>query len=509
MKKRHLASALALVAAASLVLAGCSAGSSDDTKTPGATAEQLVVAVDLAPTGGWDPSGWTWATSAQIMQAAYASLLNGKADGGYEAGLATEWGWESPTEFQMKLREGVTFTDGTPFDAEAVKVNLEHFKASDGRSATLIKNLENIEIVNDHEVVLHWSAPQPDLEMLFTQHIGMMASPKALGTDVLLKEPVGAGPYTLVTDKTVPDSTYTFKKNPDYWDAKNIPFETMVFRIMADGQAAFNALQSGQVDVTWGSVENLDAAKSAGLKVFETPGKTLVMYFVDGTGQEVPAQGDVRVRQALNYAVDRDAIAKNLLPGRPTSQFLTPDTDAYDPKLDDFYKYDPEKAKKLLAEAGYANGLELTVNTYPGLADAVAAMAGYFEKVGVKVNIKTDPFAEFIQASIAGNNPLTVTSLSSAGTAADIQGTILPDGSRNARHNSSDTINKLWAEALQQTGAEQKKTFQKISRASIEEAWMVTVEQLTDYSFYDAKVTGMERPRGHQRPSILFMKPAE
>ena len=496
----------ALAVSASLALTACGGGGTPNADE--AESHSLTIAVDLTPPGGWDPAGWAWGKYSQVQQAAYASLLNATADGEFVPGLATEWAWDDNRTFSMTLREGVTFTDGAEFNSEAVKANLEYFKASDGRSATLLATLDDVEVVSDTQLVLHWSAPMPDLQFMFSQHIGMMVSPEALAAPEILKsEPVGAGPYSYILSESIAENTFTFEKNEDYWDAESVPYDRMVFRIIEDAQAAYSAVQSGEVDVSWGSAENLEAAESAGLNVFEGGGPTVAMYFVDQQGADVPALGNVLVRRALNYAIDREAIAENLMPGRPTSQVFVPDTEAYDPELDDYYTYDPQKAKDLLAEAGYGDGLELTATTFPGLANVVSAMAGYFADVGVTLTIDTMPFAEFVQTSIAGNNTLTVTTLSSQSTVPDVEGLLLPNGSRNARGASDSKINELYAEALEQPEGPRRETFQKISKISVENAWMVVVLQEIGFTFYNDEVTNLERPAGHMKPSIFSMQP--
>jgi len=499
-----------MLAATSLVLAACS-GDPGGKESADAGPQTVVYGLNQAPVGGYDPGLWAYTTYAPIEQAAYDSLLRATMDG-FEPALATEWGWKSPELFWLKLRKGVTFSDGEPFNAEAVKANLERYKVAEGRAAAQLKPVESVEVVNDYEVAIHLSTPQPDMQLVLSQNMGMMISPAAIKTPEKLKsEPVGAGPYVLDVKNTVADSTYTFTKNPDYWNADAVKFDTMVFKIFTDAQAAFNAVQSGQVDMTFTTFENIDAVKGTDTKVFEAPGTLDNIQIVDMAGAEVPALGDVRVRQALNYAIDRQAIVDTVLPGRPTPQVWHSASEAYDPSLEDYYPYDPTKAKSLLAEAGYSNGFSFKVNTHPLMQTVAQAVAGYLAKVGVTLEIVVQPtVAEFVADGIAGKYPAVLAPNVSQSASIDIQNLMLPDGGKNARHSEDPEVTKLYKDAASMTPEDREKQYHKIAKIALDDAWFIGIAQATAYTLYNpAKVTGLEVPVGNVVPAIFSLKPGK
>lgn len=506
MKKSARPLAALAAAAVALALGGCatSADTGDDSAPAGP--QEVTLAIERAPAGGFDTTKWNWSTFAQLAMASYDGFLHGEPDGTYSAALATEWGWESDTSFRLKLREGVTFTDGEEFNAEAARANLEMHKGGQA-----LKSLQEIEIVDDHEILLHFSDFLPGLDRILSQATGLVISPQALADpDVLVEQPVGAGPYVLNVEDTVSESTYVFEKNPDYWNADAVAFDTMTFRVIDDAQAAFSALQAGEVDMTWARYPNVDAARAGGFEVFEGPGSVLMLQFVDMAGAEVPALADARVRQALNYSVDREAFAAGVSPGRITSQWANIETEAYDERLDDLYSYDVAKAKELLAEAGYADGFTLPISTTPVNQVALEALASYFTEIGVDVELIVKPIAEWVPAATSGQFPTILVPLSSNGSYTDFGNFVLPDGGSNTRHYDDPRAVELFTTAAGTRDDDQRvDAWQDLSAYFTEDAWTVPVQQTTTYYLYDGDhVSGVERPFGNLLPAIYWLEPA-
>lgn len=501
MKKFPLPIAVATAVALVVSLGGCAAGEPEDDGP-----KSVTLAIERPPSGGWDPSKWNWATFAQLSQAAYDGLLHATPDGSYEAALATEWGWESDTEFAITLREGVTFVDGEVFDAEAAKANLDYYSSHNQLSA-----LESVEVVGDHEVLLTFSSFVPGLDRIFSQQLGLMVSPAALeDPESLVEEPVGAGPYILNADETISESSYVFEKNPDYWNADAVGFDTLTVRVIDDAQAAFSALRSGEIDMTWARYPNVDAARSAGLEIYEGAGSTLMVQFVDMAGDEVPALGDQRVRQALNYAVNREAFAENISPGRVTSQWANSETEAYDPSLDDFYSYDPERAKDLLAEAGYPDGFTLPLSSTPANQVALEALTADWGAIGVDVELIVKPIAEWVPAATSGQFAAILVPLSSSGSFIDFGAMVPVEGGSNTRKYSDPEAIALFEKAAATVDdAERIEAWHELSAYFTEDAWTVPIQQTTTYYFYNGDVvTGVERPSGNLLPAIYWLQPA-
>ncbi|MFH1634437.1 MAG: ABC transporter substrate-binding protein, partial [Chloroflexota bacterium] len=207
---------------------------------------------------------------------------------------------------------------------------------------------------------------------------------------------IGTGRYKFV--EYIVGDRFVVEANPDYWGSKPAT-QRIVFQVIPDAATRVAALQSGEVDIIVNLPVPLIPAveKDPNLKVYSKLGSTVHHIFPNSNQVEVLK--DRRVRQALNHAVDREAILKNLYGGygKPLTTVVARQvTNAIDAGV---YSYDPEKAKKLLAEAGYPNGIEITlyqaIGRWSQAIEAAQLIAGYFDKIGVKTSLKTLEFSEY------------------------------------------------------------------------------------------------------------------
>lgn len=282
----------------------------------------------------------------------------------YEPALATDWGYsDDGLEFWLELRDDATYSDGTPVNAESVKADLDYKINAPTSSSTLkSRHITDVEVTGEHELTIHFSeAPSPDKDW-FIAILGEtgVAAPSALeNPDTLASTPVGSGPYTLDASRTETGVVYTYQKREDYWDADAYPYETIVIRKYADAVAALNALQSGQVDATMLDGTTVAGAESAGFEVFVGGGRWEALILGDRQGDG--PTGDVRVREAIAMAFDRDGINQTVNGGYGTvsNQIYAPGQPEYQEDRLDEFPYDPEGAKELLAEAGYPDGFDL------------------------------------------------------------------------------------------------------------------------------------------------------
>jgi peptide/nickel transport system substrate-binding protein len=408
----------------------------------------------------------------------------------------------------MTLRSGVTFTDGTTFDADAVKANLEHDIATPGPFAARLSLVTSVETKGSDTVVLQLSAPNPSLPLTFAETLGMMASPKALAGGQIAQDPVGAGPYKLDASKTVVNDHYTFVKNDDYWDAKNIGYTTLVMRVIPDTNAIFSAIQSGQLDMGIGTASTAAAAKSAGISVLDYSSIFYNLQLLDRDGKTVPALGQQKVRQALNYAIDRKSIAKSVLVGRATDQMFQPGQDGYDKSLDGYYSYDLDKAKQLMADAGYADGFSVTVLSTPGITDTlVQAIAASWEKIGVKVDIDSKAPADYAAAKLKGVDPIVMSANTPTDSYLDAQLWLVETASQNIYKTHDDQIQSLWTQGASQDQKGRDATYKKLSKRTIELAWFAPIVQGLNYWYYRDSVTGVHQTVGESYPYIYDWKP--
>lgn len=308
-------------------------------------------------------------------------------------GLATSWDVSAGgKDYTFHLRKGVKFHDGAPFTAKDVKFSIETYKTGTG-AADVQKFVKSVEIVDDHTAIVHLTDPWPEFMAMVgtsTAWLGW-AVPKdyvdKVGKDGYGKHPIGTGPYKFV--KRIIGDRHTYEANEDYW-GKVSEFKTLNIRIIPEAATIVAMMKTGQGDVAaipFALVD--DVKKGAGIKVIanSTINTTWLMFM--GQYEKGNPMADIRVRKALNYAIDKKTFVKELFYGyaTPSGGIMNPNQIGYSAKWNDkIYSYDPEKAKKLLAEAGYAKGLDLgKLHYWTSAKEESEALAGYFAAVGVKV----------------------------------------------------------------------------------------------------------------------------
>lgn len=498
----------AIVVGATLALGGCAAGgtSSSDEHVLRIGTPEIVQK--------WDPHAEDGGTFLQPLQAAYDTLIRKNEDGTFSEALATSWSYPTPTTFSLKLREGVTFSDGTPFDAEAVKANFDSAAEQIGPKTSLIQDWTSVDVISDDEVQITTATPDPSLPLVLSQNQGMMVSPKALADHSSLDQvPVGAGPFTLDTANTVANDHYTFVRNESYWDNEATGFDKIVFTVYTDATAMFNALQSGQIDAAPGDAENVQSAEAAGLTVESYLSFFMGLNLQGQTGDLFPPIKDVRVRQAIQYAVDRDELQATIGDGSPTTQIFPEGTEGYDPALDDAYPHDVDKAKELLAEAGYPDGIDLTATTfeYQFFSRYGQALQAQLAEAGIRLELKNVQSAEYFSNRNGADNPIYIWYYNPVNAYYDAKQIILPDGSFNPFAITDDTLISLFDEAAAEPDeAERTKIYQQMSKRFVEQSYDIITNYGNAYYFVNDKVvSNMEPTTLESRPFIYGLQPTE
>ncbi|MDG3017003.1 ABC transporter substrate-binding protein [Speluncibacter jeojiensis] len=372
--------------AAALVLGACSAGSGGLGAGGGGQTDELKVGTFLDLTS-WDPAKADIGFDGPYLSAVYDPLvaLNDKSQP--IPALATQWSY-SPDglTLTMKLRTGVTFDDGKPFDADAAVVNLEHLK-NGVRSSDAYQDVTSITKVDNDTIALHLK--QRDDTLLYFMGLGRswMASPAAIESGSLDKGPDGSGPYTYEVGQSTPGSKYVFTKKKNYWDSATYPFSTVRLMPITDQTASLNAMLSGQLNVDYANPADTPKAQQNNWNVASGVATWVGLQFVDRAGQHVPALGDVRVRQAINYAFDSAAMLHSIgnNAGELTNQLFPVGDPAYNPALNSRYAYNLSKAKQLMAEAGYAHGFSVTMPMATMFQVWQPAVEQTFHQLGIDV----------------------------------------------------------------------------------------------------------------------------
>lgn len=469
----------ALMAIPILFLAACAGPAEPDDGASSPKKTELVIALSAAPPS-LDP--------AQINQAlqwfvdlAYAPLIQRSSDGSYRPSLATEWGYvgEGNSVFELKLREGVTFSDGGKLDAAAVVKHLEYVKSLPGTQwSPYMASFEKIEATDDMTVQITSVVPNPEFEMLFSQAgvgIADIISPKALeAPEALGTSTAGAGPYVLDVDSTVTGDTYVYLPNKSYWDPKNVSWEKVTIKVIANDNSILNAMKSGQVDIGPGSFTTAPEAEKAGLLTHFLPNVFAGLNIVDRGGEMVQALADQRVRQAINHAIDRDAISAAIYGkyGTPTTQ-ITREA-GFTEQLDARYPYDLDKAKALLKEAGYADGFSFPAVSTPFFSGdlIMQAIASQLAEVGIDMTIesKTDP-VDYFQDMVGKKYPVAVIGYGSQPLFIAGPGLFLPGAPFNPFNSTDEQVMELYGALAAADGDEVEDVAVALQTRLVDLAW--------------------------------------
>lgn len=490
--------AVVAVSATALALAACTGGGGTDTSSTTLTIAATAGPTTLDPTLSVNGVPGVW-----FPNLAYESLIERDPDGTAKPGLATDWAYsDDRLSFVLNLRDGVKFSDGTPMTADDVANWLNHYKEK-GSIGAWLANVSDIAATGPLQVTLTLSTPDPMLPYALDQGgmAGDVVGPAGLADlDALGTTTNGAGPYMIDADATIANSQYVYVKNPYYYDPDAQKWEKVVIKIISDGNAILSALKTGQVQVAEGAAADADAAKAAGLDIVSAPSAMLGMYIGDIDGKIVPALKDVRVRQALNYAIDREGIVSSLYGdyGQPTAQFVPEGVGGYLADLEKRYPYDPEKAKELLAEAGYPDGFDFTLVLQPAVSsgDLMAqAMVDNWKDIGVNVTLKpTDSFATYVPLMGTQEYPATTLTFQYSVQLTDTQQLVTNPALYNYMGYTDEKANEL-ANAQRQydiDSPEGVKAAEASETYMVENAFLVPVVSTQALLFTTGAVKGLD-----------------
>lgn len=377
----------------------------------GEQAEKVLVIARSNKPSSLDPAYIVWTNDYAIAANVYSTLV------GYKPGTREMVGdlaekWEVSSDglvYTFYLRRGVKFHRGYgELTAEDVKFTFERLldPETKARYPDFFKSIESIEVVDDYTVRFKLKYLDPAfLTYLAPWRNSFIISKKAfeeLGKDAFGEKPVGTGPFVVESwDKETGDVVLV--ANPDYYGEKP-KISKIIYKVIEDPYTAYLALEKGEVDIV-----TIDTSIS-GLLDRARDNDEIVVYEKAGSGSlsltfnlKDPILSDIRVRRAIAYAINRTEIAVDLLQGTVTEAkgFLSPAYVGYTEDLPQ-YPYNPERAKELLAEAGYPEGFEIdfytpSVGVMPKVATLIQEQ---LKKVGIKANIKQMDFATWLEATV-------------------------------------------------------------------------------------------------------------
>ncbi|PRZ43068.1 peptide/nickel transport system substrate-binding protein [Antricoccus suffuscus] len=345
----------------------------------------------------WDPVASTAGADVHSLSLVYSGLTKQDPDGKAVPEAAKSWAYnDDGSAITFTLRDGLKFSDGTALDATAVKKSLERGRDAEySTKRAQLAIIASIDVLSPTEVRLTLTQPDYQIPDLLAGLTGMIVSPKAFESDPksLATKPVGSGPFELTS--YTPGSEAQLKKYDGYYNAADIHIKTLTQKQPADDSVIIAGLQSGQYDIAVIPPSQVEAAKKAGFDV--DVNKVLTVRTLDINNTVAPFDNP-KVVEAIKYALDRKALVDKAFFGfgDPNYQPFPSGYVANNPALDNLYPHDVKKAKSLLAEAGYPNGVDLTLTSYDtgGLAEQIVSQLG---EAGINVKIQTLPLAQASQ----------------------------------------------------------------------------------------------------------------
>jgi peptide/nickel transport system substrate-binding protein len=365
------------------------------------------MAASLDPVDAPEPAQLTFSTWP-----VYDTLIRVASNSSYEPMLASSWEFsEDGSTLELTLRDDVTFSDGEPFDAEAVKANLDRYMAADKTAVQAnLMAVKDVEVTGEHEVAVHLNAPTTEILSTLSSNLGgIMISPKALKGGNLATEPVGTGAYTIESFKPSEQAVYVRRDDEGgIWDEETGNVARVEITKIASPEAKVNALKSGQIDLTtWDGNPNEYAGQQVQTLPLHGVLNMVGMYF----NPKVKPLDDPKVRQAINMAIDRDAIVAAFVPeDAPRVQPWPEGLTGFDEAREDAYPYDPEAAKALLAEAGYADGItiegDFLMSPNSNIDKGAETVQAQLAEVGIDIKLRsTDILAQITAYASGGGHP--------------------------------------------------------------------------------------------------------
>lgn len=468
--------------------------------------------LDPHATGGWS----TYQITYQIFEGLVKEDLTkpNEATPPLVPGLAKSWDIsDDGLTYTFHLREGVKFHDGTPFDAAAVKFNFDRFwnesspdfyKKAKAFVIAYTKWIKSVDVVDPMTVKVTLTAPNYEWIRQGLQSYGqpLMVSPasvKKYGNEGVALHPVGTGPFKFVQRdqgvKTV------IERNDDYWGTK-AKLDRVIFRPLQDPATRVNALENDEVQmITNPPWDEIDRLKGEGFQLSTNKNVPDINYL--HLNFKNPALQDVRVRKAINMAIDRVGITKEIMhdTGRPEYGILSPGTAAYDPNFKS-YSYDPDGAKKLLAEAG-AKDVKLVFELPQyGTGELVETwIQRDLKKVGIDVELRKYEWVTYLGKWAGGMGPDVAMNEIAWGMSTPAWTGVVtrcdsdPPGGINSGHYCNKEVDKLLDQAIvTRDPAAARDLYQKVNRIVMDDAAFVPLYDDLQAVLLSSKVKGFVNP---------------
>jgi peptide/nickel transport system substrate-binding protein len=493
MRRIHPRLAAPVAALALLLAAGCGGGSTQGqaaSESPAGEKGTLTLGATL-DIQGWNPTtqpGYqSWA-----HEAVWDQLVKCDANGKATPDIADTFEvTDNNATFKAHIREGQKFSDGTPVDSAAVKASFEYV-AKNGQSVADYKGIK-IDAPDAQNISITW--PEPQGPVLDNKVCSPKIAPAAWLKAGKFDQPVGSGPYVLDAAKSTTGSVYSFTKNESHWDTANYPYKNLAVKVITSDTAAVSAIKTNQIDAILVEQPSVNEVKASGMDVIGFQGQTTRLIISDRTGKVEKALGELKVRQAMNMVFDEAAMAQALYQGNaePTAQVFRKGTDAYIDGLQDPYPFDVEKARSLMAEAGYADGFKLELPTMEGQNQETLMPYVTQQLALINITVKQVPLsgANAIGDLLSGKYPVVLWQLGNLGNSAlQIYIEATPKGWWNLQHQPDEYVDSRWEQITTADPETSKQFQQEINQYLVDQAWFAPMVYMgTNYAYNAKKVS--------------------
>lgn len=508
-----------LAAAATLALSACT-GTSSTSPSESSEGGTLTIGV-TQDVGKFDP---IYSNLPTYNQFAYATPIYQTADGEFTPYLATEWEFsEDNTSITLTLREDAKFSDGTDLDAQAVVDSMNRFLTTPSSKLQQYgTQIAAVEATGDYAFTITFKQAVPEkyaLNLLIQDSaFAMITAPAATEDPESIETTTnGAGPYVLDPDQSTSGTSYTYVRNPNYFAQDTLTYDTIVIQPYADASSLASAVTSGQVTYAVSLTPSLtEQAESSGLQVSEGAlgvGESGTAMLVFGNRTEGPL-ADERVRQAIAYAIPREDINTSLYNGYATATSSATPEGVQGYTGEDPYAYDVDKAKELLAEAGYPDGFDLTV-TSPSAMDPGnllgQAVQGALQDIGINVTLERndDPFTA-LMGKILGEGGFEAYIYNASGESifGYVTGSMTGVGPVNPNAEELPaSVSDALAAAVAAPADQQDGLLEDVTRAVDELQWSVTLASVPRLTVIQPGVQGV--PSNYLTPEPNPVSPNE
>ncbi len=417
-----------------LALAACSSGEAVDlgASSSASAGDSTLVAAIAGEPDQLDPHITSAYFSFEVLENVYDTLVEPDENLEMQPALAESWDIsEDQLTWTFHLREGVTFHDGSDFTADDVVYSYDRIIDEALTPSWRFAAITDVTAVDDYTVDISVSAPTPNLLALIGGYKGMaIVEESNVTSGDITTNPVGTGPFSLA--EYVSGDHITLTANAAYWGGEP-SVDSVEFRFISEGSTAITALQNGEIDWTDSvPVQQVSTlVDDDSIDLFVAPSTD---YWYLTLNQDREPWNDVRVRQAIAYAIDRDAILQATTYGTGVlNQLAIPEQSGWYTEYD-AYSYDPDKAQELFDEAGFTGATLdfLATSDYPETVTTAQILADALEPYGIDVEIRTLDFATWLEEEGAGNFDMFMLSW---------LGNLDPDDYYYAQHHSEGSFN--------------------------------------------------------------------